>query len=130
MHALPRGSALHHELAGDRVDWTHLAANVAGLFDLMSFWLHSEYARWTTDPDDPDYRRAVRERRRAGIKPPPFPIPPPVAHRPPSVATEYRQAYDELTELYGRAPAGREVASRAESRLVSSDEFDRIFGLM
>jgi hypothetical protein len=89
--------------------------------DLMSYWLQSEYARWVHDPDDPETKAAERERRRSGVKPPPEPIVPPVAHRPPTVAANYRDQYlQRVAELAPPKPV---------KELVSSDTWDRALGL-
>lgn len=127
MRNLPADSALVRTELGDLWDWNHMAANLAELVDLMSYWLQSEYARWTYDPDDPDNKRAERERKRAGIKPPPIPLVRPVAHRPPSVAGSYQHAYEQLVDQLG---AGLSADGEpAGTRWVSSDEFDRALGL-
>lgn len=83
----------------------------------MSFWLHQDYVRWTTDPDDPQVKQAKK------TKPPPIPLIPPVAHRPPSVAAEYEQQHAGLVELVGAAKPGS-ARERAGKRWVTSDEFD------
>ena len=100
-----------------------MSANLADMVDLLSYWLNSEYAKWTYDPDDPANRRArAMEKRHGKPKPPPVPVIPPVAHRPPSVAQVYLQQYEELRAAHAPAP------SRV-SELVTSDDFDRALGL-
>lgn len=106
---------------GDLWDWNHMAANIADLVDLASYWLHAEYAKWTYDADDPETKKQEKARKAAGVKPPPQPLIPPVAHRPPSIAEEYVRRFTES------APAVAEpVPSR---RWLTSDEFDRALGL-
>lgn len=100
IRGLPLGSATARAELGDRVDWNHLAANVATLVDLMSYTVHAEYAQWITDPEDPQVKADRERRKRAGIKPPPFPIIPPVAFRPDSIATEINTAYEQLVERF------------------------------
>jgi hypothetical protein len=113
---LPPDSATGRAELGDRWDWGHLAANVAELVDLMSFWLQQEYARWTVDPNDPEVKRAKK------TKPPPIPLVAPVAHRPPSVAAEYEEQFAGLVAAVGAKPES--ARERAEKRWVSSAEFD------
>ena len=62
--------------------------------------VHAEYAQWTTDPDDPQVKADRERRKKAGIKPPPFPIIPPVAFRPDSVAAEVNAAYDQMVSRF------------------------------
>jgi hypothetical protein len=121
---LPPDSALARAELGDQWDWGHLAANVAQLVDLMSYWLHNEYAQWTADPDE--------VKRRPKRKPPPIPLIPPVAHRPPSVAEQYLTEFAELAETVGvnldeQPETARE---RAAKRWVSADEFDALIGAL
>jgi hypothetical protein len=118
---LPPDSAMQRAELGDLWDWNHMAANLAELVDLMSYWLQSEYAKWIHDPDDPETQRLERERKRNRVKPPPQPIIPPIAHRPPSVQAAYLEHYRKQLE---QTPAAGPV-----KQLVSSDEFDLILGL-
>jgi hypothetical protein len=120
---LPHESATVRAELGDLWDWNHLAANMADLVDLLSYWLTSEYAKWTHDPDDPETKRRAAERKRRGIKPPPHPLIPPVAHRPPSVAAKYEDQY--LRQLAEHAPA-----EEPAKRVVSLDEWERAAGLV
>lgn len=118
MKALPADSALARAELGDAWDWGHLAANVAQLVDLMSYWLHNEYARWTADPDE--------VRRGPKVKPPPIPLIPPVAYRPASVAEQYVQEFTALVELHGAAEGPRSARERARTRWATSDEVDML----
>ena len=113
IRGLPLGSATARAELGDRIDWNHLAANVATLVDLMSYTVHAEYVQWTTDPDDPQVKADRERRKKQGIKPPPVPIVPPVAFRPESVATEVNAAYDELVARF----AGRGLEQPREARV-------------
>lgn len=63
-------------------DWTNTDENLARLVDRLDYELQANYARATTDPNDPDVKREREARRRAGHKPPPLPIIRPVAVRP------------------------------------------------
>jgi hypothetical protein len=89
----------------------------------MSYWLNAEYAQWTADPDE--------VKRGPKVKPPPVPLVPPVAHRPPSVAETYMAEFAKLAESLGvgedRPPSARE---RARSRWVSSDQADALIDAM
>lgn len=114
---LPRDSATVRTELGDLYDWNHMSANIAELVDLMHYWLHSEYAKWIYDPDDPENRAAKRSK----VKPPKEPLIPPVAFRPNSVAQQRVAEYAErVAELAGD--------DRAE-RSISSDEFDALIDL-
>lgn len=111
---LPPHSALAREELGDLADWSKLAENVARLVDLVEYWLRAEYAKWTADEDE---IKAARRHRR---KPPPFPIIPPVAQRPPSLQERLDEAY--LAVL-------GEFNVDAGPRMVDDDELDRLLGL-
>lgn len=95
-------------------DWSRLADNVARLVDIVDYWIRSEYAKWTADPDE---IRAARRNRR---KPPPFPLIPPVAARPPSLHQQLTDRYDALSS---------EFNVDTGPRMVSDEEFDRQLGL-
>lgn len=118
VEGLPPDSATARAELGDAWDWGHLAANVAELVDLHAYWLTAEYAKWTHDPEDPANKRAARELRR--VKPPPVPIIPPVAHRPPSVAAAYQARHREQVAEFAPDPA----STAPGKRWVSSSEFD------
>lgn len=102
------------EEMGDLADWSKLAENVARLVDLTEYWLRSEYAKWTADEDE---IKAARRNRR---KPPPFPLVPPVAERPPSIQERLDAQYEAISSEFNvdRSP-----------RLVSDEEFDHLLGL-
>lgn len=55
--------------------------NLAMLVDRDDYWLNSEYAQWTADPDDKEAEKERERRKREGIKPPPVPVLPPVGKR-------------------------------------------------
>lgn len=114
MQNLPPDSAVARAELGDAWDWGHLAANVAELVDLMSYWLHAEYAQWTADPDE--------VKRRPKVPPPAAPLIPPVAHRPPSVAQVYVRQFAERAAEH-EPQSARE---RARARWVSSAEADAL----
>ena len=111
---LPPGSQLERQELGDLADWSRIADNVARLVDLVDYWLRAEYVKWTADEDE---IKAARRNRR---KPPPFPLIPPVASRPPSL-------HQRLQEIYEARAAEFNVDS--ESRMVSDEEFDQLLGL-
>jgi hypothetical protein len=134
---LPPGSATAREEMGDMADWSLIATNLADLVDMWSYWLRSEYSRWITDPEDPEVKKVVAERKRAGHKPPPIPMIEPVAARPPSLAEFYQRQYAELLERYGEkltpgaalAKDGAGVDLGGGKRRVSSDVFDALLGI-
>lgn len=127
VRSLPPDSATARAELGDLWDWTHLAANVAELVDLWSYWLRSEYAKWIHDPDDPEVKREAARRKRDGVKPPPMPLIPPVAHRPPSVAVKYFEDYQTQAQAFGSVQPLDRVAGK---RFVGSGEFDRVIDML
>jgi len=137
VNQLPASSATGRAEMGDMADWSLIATNLADLVDLMSYWLRSEYSRWITDPDDPEVKKALEQRKKSGVKPPPIPLVEPVAARPPSLAKLYQQQYAQLLEHYGErltpaaalAKDGDGVDLGDGKRLVSSDVFDSMLGI-
>jgi hypothetical protein len=115
------GSQLAREEAGDMADWGHLAENVARLVDLMQTWLNYEYANWTADPDEVEARR--RKHKKAGIKPPPFPLVQPVASRPKSLQDHLVNEYVETAAQY-QLPV-----EETRQKLISSDDLDALLGI-
>lgn len=77
-------------------EWSHTDENLATLLDTLTYWLGSEYAQWTTDPEDPEVQAAREERKRSGVKPPPVPLVTPVASRPPRWAQAARDRLEAL----------------------------------
>lgn len=73
--------------------WSLTDENIARLVDREDYWLNSEYAQWTTDPNDPEVVADRERRRRAGIKPPPVPLLRPVARRPRRQQAELEEAF-------------------------------------
>ena len=124
---LPPDSATHRSELGDMWDWNHLAANMATMVDLLAYWLQAEYAKWIHDPDDPEVKREQARRKREKIKPPPIPLVPPIAHRPPSVAEKYVADYLMQVSTYG---ADQPIDRTPGKRRIGSDEFDRIIELL
>jgi hypothetical protein len=111
-------TALARELG---VDWSPHEENTARLYEVLHHWLGLEWIDRTTDPDDPEVRRRRAEDKRRSVKPPPYPLVPPVALRPDQIAEKRHAAY--LDEVQ------RWSAPQVERRNVGSDEFDRIMGL-
>lgn len=93
--------------------WSRTDENVAKLVDRIDFWLNAMWQEWTTDPDDPDVKVERERRKRAGIKPSPTPIIPPVAARPPEL-------HQLLMEQYQRR---RAEADEPPRKKVSVAEF-------
>ncbi|GAA2774108.1 hypothetical protein GCM10010470_02440 [Saccharopolyspora taberi] len=116
------GSALNRVAAGG---WGWHEENTARLYEALNYWLELAWIDRTTDPDDPEVKRERAEAKRAGIKPPPHPLIPPVALRPSEIADERFQAY--LDEV-GQYQTKRQE-QQGGKRQVTSDEFDRIMGL-
>lgn len=85
--------------------WSHTDENLAALVDALSYWLGSEYMGWVTDPDDPEVKAARAARKRNPVKPPPVPIIPPVAQRPPHAQAAALQRLRALREAYQPSPA-------------------------
>lgn len=75
------------------------------LVDRENYWLNSEYTSWITDPNDREVREERLRRKRLGIKPPPAPLLPPVAMRPPDLAELRRSQYDTALAEYSTANA-------------------------
>lgn len=129
---LPEDSATARAEAGDMAGWTLLASNVADLLDLLTYWVTSEYVGRTTDPDDPEVKAERKRRKAAGLRPPPVPLVQPVAHRPPSLAAQYQQRFEQMVEQFRdyRGPDRPADADQGPGRrMVSSDDFDAALGL-
>lgn len=96
----------------------------------MSYKVHAEYMEWITDPEDPEVKAEAEHRKRAGIKPPPIPLVPPVAVRPESVAADYEASYRQLVERFtdSRVTVPRESSPQMRGRRWVTDtaEIDRI----
>ncbi|TVS29796.1 hypothetical protein [Corynebacterium sanguinis] len=99
-------------------EWTYTDENLANLVDHLAYWLGTEYVGWVTDPDDPEVKKARAERKRSGEKPPPVPIIPPVARRPPEQAKAAHALVEQLREHF-KNPA---VAKPGESKLSALDQ--------
>lgn len=98
-------------------EWTRTDENIARLVDREDYWLNSEYAQWTHDPDDPEAKRRAAERKLRGIKPPPTPILFPVAARPTALHIELALAANEQAEHHDlpRTAPGEGTGSRKMS---------------
>lgn len=119
---LPRDSALAREEAGEWGDWDAHKENTARLLEIESYKLELAWIDRITDPDDREVRRERLEAERAGIKPPPHPMVPPIAMRPAGIGEERLQEYLDAVSAFGPPPR--------EPRLVDMDEFDRVMGLV
>lgn len=85
-------------------EWTPTDENIARLVDREDFYLNSEWARWTADPDDPEAKAEHERRERLGIKPPAAPILRPVAVRPPGMQEALVEQTRRRIELAGQPP--------------------------
>ncbi len=85
-------------------EWTPTDENIARLVDREDFYLNSEWARWTADPDDPEAKAEHERRERLGIKPPAAPILRPVAVRPPGMQEVLVEQTRRRIELAGQPP--------------------------
>lgn len=101
--------------------WGEHEENTARLLDIRAFELGLAWSDRTVDPNDRDVVRARLEAKRAGLKPPPRPLVPPVALRPPGAAEQRLREYI--------AEAGQFQPQQAGEHQVSSDEFDEALGL-
>jgi hypothetical protein len=119
---LPRDSALAREESGPWGDWDAHKENTARLLEIEAYKLELAWIDRTTDPNDKDVKRERLKAERAGIKPPPHPMVPPIAMRPPEIREERLQEY--LDVLASLCPAAR------ETQLVGTDEFDELLGLV
>lgn len=110
-------SSLHRHLNGG---WSLHQENTARLLDALNHQAEQEWAAATTNPDDPEVRRARAEAKRAGLKPPKEPPIRPIALRPENIHEALYLSYlDRITPS---------LPSRKRQQL-SSDEFDKALGL-
>lgn len=103
-------------------EWSYEAENLAMFLDRFDYFLRSEYASWITDPDDPAVKAERALRKKQGIKPPPQPLIPPVAWRPPSIADLRRQLFEAAVELHAtpkKPGQGKKLGSRDLAALLS-----------
>jgi hypothetical protein len=104
---------------GLRDHWGPHEENTARLLEVRSYALDLTWADRTIDPNDPE---VIRERRAARHrKPPPHPIIPPIALRPPWAADERMRDYTAALEAHQPSTA---------PRTVTLDEWDRAAGLI
>jgi len=122
IHSLPPDSATVREELGDLWDYNHMAANIAMLVDLVSYQVHTDYAKSIYDPEDPANKNAPK------VKPPEHPIIPPVAFRPPSVAEKHVEQYAEA--LINAGEKSQDSAQESGKQWVSSAEFDAVLDLI
>lgn len=117
-----RDAALYDLLSDGLAHWGPHEENTALLLEAQAYALELTWADRTTDPDDPAVKRERAQAKKAGIKPPPHPLIPPVAHRPDSLAKKRLDEYIEAVEKYRAGP-------EPEVQYLSSDDFDRMLGL-
>jgi len=117
-----RDAALYDLLSDGLSHWGPHEENTALLLEAQTYALDLIWADRTTDPDDPDVKRERAQAKKAGVKPPPHPLIPPVAHRPDSLAAQRLREYIEKVEKYRAGPP-------PEVKYLSSNDFDRELGL-
>jgi hypothetical protein len=117
-----RDSALYDLLSDGLSHWGPHEENTALLLEAQHYALELIWADRTTDPDDPKLKRERVQAKRAGIKPPPHPLIPPVAHRPDTLALQRLQEYLDALEKYRAGP-------EPEVKYLTSSDFDRELGL-
>lgn len=119
---LPGDSALAREEAGPWGNWDAHKENTARLLEIEAYKLELAWIDRTTDPNDREVKRERLEAERAGIKPPPHPMIPPIAMRPAEISEERLQEYLDAVSSFN--------APNRETRMVGSEEFDRLMGLV
>lgn len=102
-------------------NWSAHEENTAQLYEVLHYWLGLEWIDRTTDPNDPEVRRRRAQDARSGIKPPPYPLVPPVALRPEDIAEKRHRAYLAEVEKW-KTP-------QVDRHLVGIAEFNQYFGL-
>lgn len=117
-----RDAALYDLLSDGLSHWGPHEENTALLLEAESYALQLAWVDRITDPEDPAVKRERAQAKRAGIKPPPHPLIPPVAHRPDTLAARRLREYIEAVEKYQAGPPPEEL-------YLSSNEFDRVMGL-
>lgn len=102
--------------------WGMHEENTARLLDIRDYQLALAWIDRTVDPQDPEVARDRAQARRAGITPPPRPLVPPVALRPPELAEQHWQRHLDAVAAYQARPQG-------SGKPVTSAEFDEALGL-
>lgn len=118
---LPRESALAREESGAWSDWDAHKENTARLLEIEAYKLDLAWADRTVDPDDREVKLERLAAQRAGIKPPPHPMIPPIAMRPHEIREQRLQEYLKEAAAF-RAP-------KREKLHVGTSEFDRLMNL-
>ncbi|WP_432845972.1 hypothetical protein ACQPXB_35865 [Amycolatopsis sp. CA-161197] len=118
-----RDAALYDLLSDGLSHWGPHEENTALLLEAQSYALELSWVDRITDPDDPAVKRERAQAKRAGIKPPPHPLIPPIAHRPDSVAEQRLREYLDAVARYQTGPP-------PDVRHLTSVEFDRELGLI
>jgi len=117
-------SALADLLSDGEAVWGPHEENTARLYEALLYQLQLRWNELTTDDDD---RAAIQRERaqakRAGIKPPPTPLIPPNAIRPPKLAQQRVDAY--LAEVKKYA-----VGTQPKPKMISLAEFERAKGIV
>lgn len=119
---LPRESALAREESGAWADWDAHKENTARLLEIETYKLELAWIDRTLDPNDKDVKRDRLAAERAGIKPPPHPMVPPVAMRPHAIGEQRLQEYLDAIAKFS-------MPTR-EKLQVGTSEFDRLMDLV
>jgi hypothetical protein len=117
-----RDAALYDLLSDGLSHWGPHEENTALLYEHQAYALELLWSDRTADPDDPAVKRERAQAKRAGIKPPPHPLIPPVAHRPDSLAEQRLREYLDQVQQYRAGPP-------PEVKYLTSNDFDRELGL-
>jgi hypothetical protein len=117
-----RDAALYDLLSDGLSHWGPHEENTALLLEHQAYALDLIWVDRTTDPDDHAVKRERAQAKRAGIKPPPHPLIPPVAHRPDSLAEKRLREYLDAVSKYRAGP-------EPEVKYLTSNDFDRALGL-
>ncbi|WP_409186495.1 hypothetical protein F9C11_20590 [Amycolatopsis sp. VS8301801F10] len=116
-------SALGDLLSDGVAAWGPHEENTARLLEAQEYALQLTWNDRTIDPDDPELRKERAIAKKNGLKPPPFPMIPPSAIRPPKLAQARVDAYMAEVQRYQNPP-------KPEPQMITLDEFERAKGIV
>ncbi|WP_116206223.1 hypothetical protein [Amycolatopsis circi] len=116
-------SALADLLSDGEAAWGPHEENTARLLEAQDYALQLTWNDRTIDPDDPELRKERAIAKRNGFKPPPFPMIPPSALRPPKLAQARVDAYLAEVHRYQNPP-------KPEADVIPLDEWERAKGIV